>query len=211
MEIALLASGQGSRAIRQWLSEHIGECTACREILAQTVLASRSLPPHAVGSVGGTATVARDRRDRERILELLERAHPETVSPPALPRIVPLLPRRPALPSDGTALAAQAAGGPTDLPTLASDDGTFVVHFRRPSSGSSLRAYVVRRQPSDPGGLWIAFPERGLTLPVGPDGEADLPGVGEEDLIAGRIALELRPLVSPTSPETPGDRGPAEG
>lgn len=189
IEIALLLTGGGSRALHQVLTEHLEACAACRALLVESALADRAGSQGSEGR-GGPATVPPDGAVA-RVLQAMEAAFPETVNSPAARRRIPLVPLSPSC-ADRPVLAAQSLSADT-LPTLTSDDGSVVVHFRRPEPGGPIRAYVVRRAPSQPGQMWIVFAGGQRAFPVDSGGEADLPGIAESDLLDGRLALELRP------------------
>jgi hypothetical protein len=192
LEIASLISGRSSRALHQALAEHLAACDECRELLARSAVANRA-DPQGSATQGGPVTVPIDSILLEAMLGALAGRVTPTVANPALPLAVDLRAVGPAWPDEDLVLAARSSPAAA-LPTLASDDGSIVVHFRRPNPAASLRAYVVRKAPAAPGSLWLVFRGTGRAFAVGADGEADLPDVSEGELGQGRVQIELRPM-----------------
>lgn len=191
LEIALLASGRGSRALRQSLSEHLGFCGSCRQVLAETIKAARPTT---------ASTPETDHPDEAcvgRILARLQAAHRDLIDPQQRAVIVPLRPLEEPAGDHAPPLAARPeprTGG--SLPALQSEDGSLLVRFLRSAGDGPLRAYLVRYAPASAGGVRIVFPARELAFTFDAAGEASLPGITEEDLSAGRIEIELRPIDS---------------
>jgi hypothetical protein len=197
MDIARLLTGSGSRALHQALAEHLDACAACRDLLAQAAIAQRD-DSQGTEARGGPVTVPADGLLVE-VLETLEAAFPAIVNAPAAHHRVALAPLLIAAQTEPLALAAKPAPAQA-LPTLASDDGTILVHFRRPSPDKPIYGFVVRRTPPAPGNMWIVFGDSKRSFPVDAGGVTELTGVREEDLLTGRLALELRPSLGTGSP-----------
>jgi hypothetical protein len=190
MDIARLLTGSGSRALHQALAEHLDACAVCRDLMAQAAIAQRH-DSQGTEARGGPVTVPADGFLVE-VLETLEAEFPEIVNAPAARRRIALAPLLFDAQAEPLALAAKPAPAQT-LPTLTSDDGTILVHFRRPSPDKPIHAYVVRKTPPAPGSMWIVFDDAKRSFLVDAGGVTELTGIREEDLLTGRLALELRP------------------
>jgi hypothetical protein len=199
MDIARLLTGSGSRALHQALAEHLDACAVCRDLMAQAAIAQRH-DSQGTEARGGPVTVPADGFLVE-VLETLEAAFPAIVNAPAARRRIALAPLLVDAPAEPLALAAKPAPAQAHtLPTLTSDDGMILVHFRRPSADKPIHAYVVRKTPPEPGSMWIVFGDAKRSFLVGAGGVTELTGVRENDLLTGRLALELRPSPDMGSP-----------
>jgi len=176
LDIARLITGEGSRPLRQSLSEHLADCAACRHLVAQAIQAQRadaaetSAPP-----------------DTDRLERLLREATPPAAGRPGV-QVIPLR-LRPEPP--GLALAAEPAGG-RPLRTYFSHDGTIVICVERPEESRSLVARIARRDGARKGSMWLVFRDAGLAFAVGAAEEVELPGVAENHLTPAGIEIEFR-------------------
>ncbi len=205
MQIALMVTGNGSLALRRALSEHLLSCDDCRQLLAAAVFAERE----GSSSVGietdrGPSTV---QVDATVMCEILDKIVPltDTASERSPVRqIIPLVEMSHAISDEAPVLAARPdRGESTDLPVLASPDRQIVVRFRQPKPDGPFVAYVIKKGKHHAGRVHLAFPSVGISLPVGEEGEVELPGIDKAELHHGRIELELTPLRRPEDPDAP--------
>jgi hypothetical protein len=195
MQIALLAAGKASPALRSTLSEHLLVCDECRRLVAACVKAERVDSP----SVGeemdiGAISMGHDLPWISRVVEAVASAKQSTTTTGAIRRIISLE----WLTWDTAGSPVLAAAPQTDriagLPTLASADRQVLVHFRCPDPGGPIVAHVLRKGEHDEGAISLVLPERGLSFPVGAQGTAELTGVTAEELVGVRVQLEMTPL-----------------
>jgi hypothetical protein len=177
LEIAILVTGGGSRALRQTLSEHLNECGDCRALVAESACAQH----------GGDESEAGPARTQG-ILDAMAAAAPEPGGPDARPLRLRLLPGNE---DEILALAAEPASS-QPLRTLFSPDGSIVVCIERAGRRACLRARIARQGFAQRGTMWLVFRDTGLSFRIAPDAAIDLPGLTAKQLAAETIEIEFR-------------------
>lgn len=203
MEVAALSVGAGTEAFRAARSLHLSTCAACREAVVAAVRAERSLETVASGPLEAEALVEIDRLQRAfdethgtaqrtgEVLILRLRRMASAGLEAARDLISSALPE-PVLQPLRADAPANAPGG--ELPSLVTEDGQTIVRFRRESSGTGLRAFVIAPRGVLPPSIVLSFPKRNLAFTVSEEGEALLDGINAEDLVDSQIEIRLRPL-----------------
>lgn len=186
LDIARLVAGEGSRPLRQSLSEHLADCAACRHLVAEAFHAQRAgaegTPPSP--PIGPPP----DPDLRERVFRGMEEAATASAVPRPRTQVVPLQLRMEA--PEGALAAEPATGRP--VRTYFSHDGTIVICVECPEEGQALVARIARRDGARKGSMWLIFKNAGLAFQVGAADEVELPGVAEGHLTPAGIEIEFR-------------------
>ncbi len=188
MQIAMLAAGEGSLALRKSLSEHLLRCSQCREILVAVILSDKQATS-TLGAVRDRAevTVASDADLIERVLDLSSNSVTSTVGRVPARCIIPLSFHQ-------TEAVMMAANETTDTETepiaiCSSGDDKYKVTFFHAGEDGGYRAVVERQSQSDRKPQCLTFPALDLAFPLDSDGKTETMNI--EGMLLGMCRVDV--------------------
>jgi hypothetical protein len=205
VDVAALVHGTDKGAPSAEVTEHLVECTVCRQEFTFIVRVELVAP---MSEDEATSSQAASFDDSAIIAHLANEYHRMQTPDDQANRPTKLL-RLFQLPKsrlqdlggrgEGTwdlsrMLPLAADSSAAELPVLYLDEPELMIRFRQGAEGEPIRAYVLAKEGQIRRRLFLHLPRRQMSIPIPVGGMVELVDVAAEDLVGANIGIELEEL-----------------